>query len=131
MLPETGEILKQDFEIEEPRSRTFRINEGTISGHVDDIEAVRQAIYCILNTERYDWVIYSWGYGIELKDLFGKPMGVVKSKIKKRITEALTQDDRIQGVDAFSFSQEGRKLKVDFTVHTQYGDIGASREVNV
>lgn len=131
MLPETGEILKQDFEVTETPSRTFRINEGTISGHVDGKEAVRQAIYCILNTERYDWVIYSWGYGVERKDLFGKPMGVAKSKVKKRITEALTQDDRIMGVDAFSFSQEGRKLNVCFTVHTQYGDVEASMEVNV
>ena len=68
---------------------------------------------------------------MEFKDLFGKPMGLVKSKIKKRIKEALMQDDRIQGVDAFTFRESGRKLTVTFTVRTQYGEIDASREVKV
>lgn len=129
MLPETGSILKQDFEIKEIPSKTFRINDDTVSGYVDGIEAVRQAIFCILNTERYDWVIYNWNYGVELKDLFGKPMGVVKSKVKKRIREALMQDNRIQSVDAFTFEVSGKKLIVKFTVHTKYGDVSAEKEV--
>ena len=41
------------------------------------------------------------------------------------------QDDRIQSVDAFSFNESGRKLSVTFTVHTQYGEVDASKEVNV
>lgn len=131
MLPNTGDILGADFEIEQVPSKTFQIHNKTLTGYVDGKDAVRQAIYCILNTERYDWLIYSWNYGVELKDLFGKPMGLVKSKIKKRIKEALMQDDRIQGVDAFSFIETGRKLSVTFTVHTQYGDVEASKEVNV
>lgn len=131
MLPETGGILKQDFEISEIPSKTFRINEDTLSGYVDGIEAVKQAVFCILNTERYDWIIYSWNYGVELKDLFGKSIGIIKSKVKKRIREALMQDDRILGVDAFSFDVSGRKLLVNFTVHTRYGDIAAGKEVQI
>ena len=131
MLPETGGILKQDFEISEIPSKTFQINEDTLSGYVDGIEAVKQAIFCILNTERYDWIIYNWNYGVELKDLFGKPIGIVKSKVKKRIREALMQDDRIQSVDAFSFEISGRKLLVNFTVHTRYGDITTGKEVQI
>ena len=102
-----------------------------ITEAVDGRDAVQQAVHCILNTERYDWLIYDWNYGVELRGLFGKPMGLVKSKIKKRIKEALMQDDRIQGVDAFSFEGSGRKLSVTFTVHTRYGDIGATKEVDV
>lgn len=68
---------------------------------------------------------------MELKDLFGKSIGVVKSKVKKRIREALMQDDRILGVDAFSFDVSGRKLLVNFTVHTKYGDIAAGKEVQI
>lgn len=131
MLPKTGDILGDDFEIQQIPSKAFRIHEKTVSGYVDGKDAMQQAIYCILNTERYDWLIYNWNYGVELKDLFGKPIGLVKSKIKKRINEALTQDDRIQGVDAFSFTEKGRRLSVTFTVHTQYGDIEASKEVDV
>lgn len=131
MLPETGDILQTDFKIEQIPSKTFWMHGGTLSGYVDGRDAVKQAIYCILSTERYDWLIYSWNYGVELKDLFGRPMGLVRSKVKKRIREALMQDDRIQGVDAFSFTAQGRMLHAAFTVHTQYGDVQASKEVNV
>lgn len=131
MLPNTGDILGADFEIQQAPSKTFRMHDKALAGYVDGKDAVRQAIYCILNTERYDWLIYSWNYGVELKDLFGKPIGLVRSKIKKRIKEALMQDDRIQGVDAFSFEVSGRKLSVMFTVHTQYGDVETSKEVDV
>ena len=58
-------------------------------------------------------------------------MKLAKSKIKKRIREALLQDDRIQSVDAFSFNIVGHKLSVTFTAHTQYGDVEASKEVDV
>lgn len=131
MLPETGYILKQDFVISGIPSKVYKIQDGTLSGYVDGAEAVEQAIYCILNTERYEWLIYSWNYGAELKGLFGKPMGIVKSKLKKRIREALLQDDRIQGADAFSFDVSGRRLHVMFTVHTRYGDVDVKKEVDI
>lgn len=131
MLPETGDILKQEFQVVAQPSKAYRLEGEHVRGYVDGLEAVKQAVYCILNTERYDHAIYKWNYGVELKDLFGKPMGLVKSKLKKRITEALTQDDRIRRVDAFSFTQEGRKLHVRFTVHTALGDINAEKEVIV
>lgn len=131
MLPKTGGILETEFEVKQIPSRTFRMDESGLSGYVDGIEAVKQAVSCILNTERYEWLIYSWNHGVEFKNLFGKPVGLVKSKIKKRIREALMQDDRIQGVDAFSFTETGRKLNVTFRVHTQYGDVETSREVDV
>lgn len=131
MLPETGSILKQDFEITEIPSKTFQIHEKSVSGYVDGLDAVKQAVYCILNTERYDWIIYNWNYGVELKDLFGKPIGLAKSKIKKRIKEALMQDDRILGVDAFSFASRQRMLSVSFMVHTKYGDARFEKEVKI
>lgn len=131
MLPETGSILKQDFEITEIPSKTFQIHEESVSGYVDGLDAVKQAVYCILNTERYDWIIYNWNYGVELKDLFGKPIGLAKSKIKKRIKEALMQDDRVLGVDAFSFASRQRMLSVSFMVHTKYGDARFEKEVKI
>ena len=131
MLPDSGSMLKQDFEIVERPSKTYRFQAEQITGYADGLEAVKQAALCILNTERYDWLIYSWNYGVELKGLFGKPMGLVKSKLKKRIKEALMQDDRIQSVDAFSFETSGRKLAVSFTIHTKFGDIEVAKEVKV
>lgn len=131
MLPGSGEILKKGFETGMQPSKTFRIDtvNNRISGMIENLEEVKQAVYCILNTERYDYVIHSWNYGVELRGLYGKPTGVVKSKVKKKIREALTQDDRIKSVDAFSFSQDGHKLNVTFTVHTVFGEFYAEKVV--
>lgn len=131
MLPETGDILKQDFTVRKQPSMTYRLRDGRISGYVDGLEAVEQAVYCILNTERFEHLIYSWNYGREFGDLFGQSMGVLESKVKKRIREALTQDDRIESVGAFSFSREGRRLFVTFTVSSSLGSFDARKEVQV
>ena len=74
----------------------------------DDIEAVKQAIYKILNTERYQYPIYSWNYGVELADLFGKPIAYVLPEIPRRIKEALVADDRIIDATAFELSHDKR-----------------------
>ncbi|WP_349944380.1 DUF2634 domain-containing protein [Lacrimispora sp. BS-2] len=133
MLPVTGNILEQDFKVVQVPSKTFRLDmeRKRVIGTVDGLEAVKQAVFCILNTERFDWLIYSWNYGVELNGLFGKSTGLVKAKIKKRIKEALQQDDRIQSVDTFSFEGNGKILHVRFMVHTTYGEIMMEREVSI
>ena len=65
MLPKTGNILRREFVIRKQPSRTYRLKDGRLQGCVDGREAVQQAIYCILNTERFDWLIYNWNYGVE------------------------------------------------------------------
>lgn len=122
-----------EFEIQEQPSKTYKIDldKDKIRGYVDEIEAIKQAIYKILNTERYKYLIYSWNYGIELADLFGEPIPYVYSEIKRRISEALTQDDRIDSVDAFSFENKKGIVSATFTAHTIYGDIESEKEVAV
>ena len=102
-----------------------------ISGYTDGLDAVAQTIYCILCTERYEHVIYSWDHGVELRGLIGKPKPYVKSELKRRISEALMQDDRISSVDSFEFADMGRNLSVSFVVHTDMGDILKEMEVEV
>lgn len=133
MIPETGNLLKHDFKIVQQPSKTFRIaiENGCMMGMTDGVEALKQSITCILNTERYDWLIYSWNYGVELKNLFGKSSGLVKAKLRKRITEALQQDDRIKSVDDFSFVVTGKTLHVTFTVHSLFGAIDVKKEVSI
>lgn len=133
MIPSTVGFLDKDFEIEEQPSLTYRMQteEKRIRGHTDGLEAVRQAIYKIIMTERYQYVMYSWNYGIELLDLFGEPVTYVCSELKRRISEALLWDDRIRSVDNFDFDfpQKG-VVHVAFTVHTVFGDVQAERGVN-
>ena len=133
MIPSTTAFLEQDFEIEEQPTHTYKINLASelIRGYTNGREAMKQAIYKILNTERYQYVMYSWNYGIELLDLYGEPVSYVCPELERRITEALTWDDRIQSVDNFEFniSKKGEIL-VTFTAHTVFGDVVAEKVVN-
>ena len=66
-----------------------------------------------------------------LVDLIGQPKDFVMSEVKRRITEALTQDDRINSVDGWEFESTKKALIVTFTVHSIYGDIETKKEVDV
>jgi len=55
---------------------TYKIEKNKIMGFIDGKEAYIQAINFILNIERFDYIIYSWNYGIELKNLFGQTMTI-------------------------------------------------------
>lgn len=132
MIPQTTGIINiQEFM--EPTSRTYKLNidRQTINGYIDEREAMIQAIYLILNIERYDYLIYSWNYGIELKDLFGQPTFYVMAELERRITEALMADSRITGVDNFEITREGKKVHAKFTVHTIFGDVEGKKVVMI
>jgi hypothetical protein len=91
---------------------------------------MRQAIYLILLTERYRFIIFSRNYGSELEELFGQQTSYVVPELKRRIREALTQDTRIQSVDGFSFEINRNAVLVRFTAHTIFGDIDDMIEVS-
>ena len=116
-------------------SKTYRMNieQETVSGIItEDLEAVRQAVYKILNTERYKHVIYSSDYGVELADLFGKPMPYVIPEIPRRIEEALLVDDRITKVDSFDLQYDKKgNVNCYFVVHSIFGNIEMERSVKV
>lgn len=133
MIP-SGTLAEQDFEEQEQPDRTYRIDSenGRISGSADSIEAVKQAVYKILSTERYQYIMYSWDYGIELNDLYGEPVSYVCPELERRITEALTWDERIESVDGFEFDLSRKNaVAVKFTVHTIYGSIETGKEVEI
>lgn len=131
MLPSTNNLA--DIKIVEYADTTYKLNTSKerIIGTIDKIEAVKQASYLILNTERYENIIYSWNYGLETKDLVGEDYLYVCSELKRRIPEALCQDDRINSVASFSFNKNREKVLAKFTVHTIYGDIEESKEVEI
>ena len=133
MIPETS--IDIDLELEETEeiqpSRTYKISGNKIQGFIDGLEALKQAIYKVLNTERYEYPIYSFNYGIELENLIGKDPIFVQVELQRRIRECLIQDDRITDVDNFKFELIGDEIKCTFDVHSIYGEITASQEVNI
>ncbi len=133
MLPKFIEEATYDFEEEQIASRDFALDyeKDKINGIREGLEEIEQAVYFILNTERYQHIIYPWSYGIELVDLIGEQKSYAIPEIERRITEALLQDDRIDAVDNFEFTQDGLKINVTFTVHTNLGDIQAVKVVEL
>lgn len=116
-----------------PEKRDWNTSDwdGVLTGFTDGYEAVKQAIFLILSTERYQYVIYSWHYGVELQALIGKPIPYVLPELKRRITEALTQDTRITGVTDFTFEVDRRNVTARFTVQTIFGGVSTERTVTI
>lgn len=122
MLPNNNTIIQEDDRMP---SYTYYIDfdRNRIIGTVDDIEAVKQAIYLILQTERYESLIYNFYYGTEFDSLIGKSRELITSELERRIREALLEDDRIVRVTDFTIEFTSDKAIVEFTVNTIFGDI--------
>lgn len=133
MIPQANNDLLSDFEeaIEQPtKNYKIHLDRNRIAGFIDEIEALKQAIFLMLSIERYDHIIYSWNFGVEFKDLFGQPVAFVLPEIKRRISECLLQDDRILEVDNFIFETNKGKVRVIYTVSSIYGEFEKELEVD-
>lgn len=124
-LPETGDDL-DDIDLAEARmpSFTFKVNSETqkVKGFTDLADALSQAIFHILSIERYQYVIYPQSYGSEIADLIGRPKDYAASELKRTISEALLQDDRIESVDNWSFEFGRNTVTASFTVSSIFGE---------
>lgn len=131
MIPNITVLTEEITEAVYP-NKTYKIaiDKNRIDGYTNDLEALMQAIYLILSTERYEFLIYSWDYGVELIDLIGKPMPYVMAELPRRITEALTQDDRVEDVLDFEFEKKGKYLYTSFTLVSNVGEIPMALNLN-
>lgn len=91
-------------------------------------EAVKVWIYKALKTERYQYLVYSWGYGIELKPFIGKVMSVQErlSELKRVIVECLMVNPYIKSIDSIEFVNEGDTVQGYITLTTVYGEVEVS-----
>lgn len=139
LLPAVSEEVVDEFAYSEEPGLTYKMRvdqedgtAGQIIGYTDERDAVEQAVYKILNTERGEFEIYGDEYGVEIDDLFGMPMAYVVPEVDRRIKDALLQDDRIEAVGNFKFDLPRKGvLHVSFTVTSIYGDIQAETEMEV
>lgn len=129
-LPEAGKgLVSFQMAVQPGLTHKLDISRGRVRGMTDKRDAVLQAVYMILNVERYAYPIYSRNYGSELSDLIGKPKPYAMSEMKRRISEALLQDDRITSLSGWEFETGRKSVRVRFIVHTIYGDVTAEKEV--
>ena len=124
----TTHLTLQERTFEE---RTYKLSEYKIEGFVDGLEALKQDKYKELSTERYEYPIYSFEYGIPWKELLGEERPYVRAEMKRMIRETLLRDDRILDVDGFKFEFTEDICRCEFNVSSIYGDTEMEIEVAV
>ena len=130
MIPVNYEEPEEDLleESAELSDKTFLLNfeNNRIQGNIKELEAVKQSIICMLETERYAYLIHTWQYGASIEQYIGQSYDYVTADIGREIKETLMTDDRIVDVYGFKFEQIGEDLKVNFEVNTVYGIVSES-----
>ena len=109
--------------------KTYKIKDGKVIGFCDGKEALEQTIFFILSSERYKYLIYSDNYGSEFENVPNIDRDILESELKRRINEALIQDDRIESTDNYIFNYDEDSVLVKFTVFCIYGDLEIEKEV--
>lgn len=132
MIPVVDSDFTEDLEEVTEPDVTFGINSDMtrVDSVINGLEAVKQAVYIMLNIERYQHLIYSFDFGVELQDLIGEPIDYIEAELERRISDCLDQDDRITEITDFEFEKsDSDKLLVSFNVNTIYGTIEETMEV--
>lgn len=131
MIPETDQSLLDERLDEGPLPSLtwkFDLAKGRVVGKTDGLDAIKQAIYKVFQTDRFEYDIYSSDYGHELTLLLGSSPEFVQSEATRMITEALLTDDRIDSVENVRAEMKEDQITIRFTVVTVYGSF--EQEVN-
>lgn len=132
ITPQIAENISNSvFSYRQP-NLTYRMSENGVKGKINGLDAIKQAVYHILMTERYAETIYDSDYGVELNQYIGQDVGFITASIQDTLRDALLQDDRITDVivnDVSKSDKENNACKVEFTVYTIYGEY--DEELNI
>lgn len=133
MIPAGSTIRNATIEEAQQPSKTYKLDleKGRIVGMADGIDAIKQAVYCILQTDRFRYLVYSFDYGNELSSVIGLSPLFVESEIRRLLYEALTQDDRIDDLQVLDMQRNGDQLEVQFRVFTNIGSFDEVVAVSV
>jgi phage baseplate assembly protein W len=131
MLPENTGQLTAVYEVYPSKTYCIDLENKRICGYVDGTAALRQAIYKILATIRFEYIIYSDNYGTRLVDYADRLTEYVWAEIEDCIREGLMRDDRINAVTDFDFEENKREkvLYVSFTVQTDEAEVECKWEI--
>ncbi|WP_150273205.1 DUF2634 domain-containing protein [Paenibacillus tepidiphilus] len=113
-------------------SLTYRMDweRKRLVGRVDGLEAVKQAAAKILQTWRYEHLIYSADYGTEWRLVLGKDRLLARAELRRVVTEALLQDDRIERLEDSGIEFSGDNVSFSCLVVTRYGNFELRKEMS-
>lgn len=102
---------------------------------VTGTEAVKIWVWRALHPESRRFCCTAWSadYGNELEHLLGgvTDQGILESRLKQYIRDALLILPYITAVDTFSFARAGSLVEASFTVHTIYDEYIQKLEVPI
>lgn len=112
-------------------TRAFMIDfdEKKVGGIIDGVDALKQAIYIALMTERYKYPVFSHYYGTDYRDAFSDGYVEAMGKVRYAVEDSLRYDDRILSVGDFVFEKNGTSMRVSFKVKSIYGEMDFETEV--
>jgi phage baseplate assembly protein W len=130
MIPVMDNPINDDLDTVQQPSATWKLDfeKGKVVGKIDELEAVKQAVFKILHTDRYWHVIYSTDYGHELSTLIGSHPIYLQSELRRRVEEALLTDERIVSVNDLGVEMLEDQIKLSFQVNSIHGAF--NEEVN-
>ena len=117
-------------------SLTYKLDteNGRIVGRIDGRLVIEQTILKIIDTQRYAHLIYSWFFGTETNILIGQDFDFVQTKLEDLVLDAITQDDRISGIENFTCVQsenDSEAAVITFEAITTEGTIPINTEVKL
>lgn len=121
---EIEEELEEDTEEYYPREYEIDFSAGKLTGRiVEGAKALAMWAYLALQIERYRFYTYSWDYGSELKNLIGYTYSeeYVQTEVNRMVTECLTVNTYISGIENLEIKRENETLHISFTIITDYG----------
>ena len=90
-------------------------------------EALKVWCFKALKTERFRYLAYTHGFGIELYPFMAKVMGVLerKSELRRMLIEALMVNPYIQSIDSITFEEKdyGEDMEITIVMTTVYGEL--------
>lgn len=133
MIPKF-DVVVSNIENSVQSSKTYKLDSfnGRITRKIDELESIKQAVFKILQTERFENVIYDANYGVELIGFIGKPKDFVKNDIERTIKDAILADERILNIESFNIIDENKdKLEIEFKVNSIFGNIDFESVVRI
>ena len=122
---ELNSVAENEDEVETPPEYEIDFDTMTLTGRmISGVDAVKQWIKICLGVPRYIHTQYSWTYGQDFEDLIGRTYTAneLKPIMERMITEALSLNSDITGIQDLEVEKNGTKVTVTFTVNTVYGD---------
>lgn len=133
MIPKF-DVVVSNIENSVQSSKTYKLDSfnGRITRKIDELESIKQAVFKILQTERFENVIYDANYGVELAGFIGKPKDFVKNDIERTIKDALLADERILNIESFNIIDDIKdNFKIEFKINSIFGNINFESVVRI